>query len=166
MNAYPIDNPAARKIVSFLAEIGLPVHFTELSGPTFLPGIRIVNGVLNADPGSMTWCGDLLHEAGHLAVLPPAERAATGDDAGADGGMEMAAIAWSWAALVHLHLDPQVVFHEGGYRNGSRELIDNFREGRWFGVPLLQWMGLTAEPKLARDLGIPAFPHMRRWLRE
>jgi len=156
MTDFVPPNPAAEKIVAFLAQIGLPVRFTEFSEPTFLPGIRIAAGTLEADPGRMTWCGDLLHEAGHLAVIPAAERAAMGTDAGADGGLEMAAIAWSWAAVVYLDLDPRVVFHEGGYRGGSESLIENFREGRWFGVPLLRWMGLTGD----------GFPQMRRWLRE
>ena len=161
----PAD-PAAKEIVAFLAEIGLPVRFTEFSEPAFLPGIRIVRGTLDVDPSRITWWGDLLHEAGHLAVVPAAERAAMGEDAGADGGPEIAAIAWSWAALVHLDIDPRMVFHEGGYKGGSQHLIEMFRAGGSMGVPLLQWMGLTADAKLAPTLGVPPFPHMRRWLRE
>ena len=54
----------------------------------------------------------------------------------------MAAIAWSWAALVHLRLDPAVVFHQEGYRGGSQSLIENFSMGRFVGVPMLRWMGM------------------------
>jgi hypothetical protein len=34
-------------------------------------------------------------------------------------GEEMAAIAWSYAACVHLGLEPTVVFHSDGYKGGS-----------------------------------------------
>jgi hypothetical protein len=39
-------------------------------------------------------------------------------------------------------------------------------ERRYFGVPALQWIGLTAEPRRARELGVPPFPHMLKWLRD
>jgi hypothetical protein len=78
--------------------------------------------------------------------------------AGEDPGFEMAAIAWSWAALVHLRLDPAVVFHEEGYRGGSQSLIDNFSMGRFIGGPMLRWMGMIADER--------HFPSMSRWLRE
>ena len=40
------------------------------------------------------------------------------------------AIAWSYAAGVHLGLSASLVFHEMGYRGGSQALIDNFSMGR------------------------------------
>ena len=66
---------------------------------------------------------------------------------------EMMAIAWSYAAAVHLDLDPAVVFHEGGYRGGSASLIEAFARPSPLGVPMLEWLGMT------RD-----FPVMTRWL--
>ena len=48
----------------------------------------------------------------------------------------MMAIAWSYAAAVHLGLDPAVVFHEAGYRGGSGSLIENFAQERYIGVPI------------------------------
>ena len=57
----------------------------------------------------------------------------------------MMAIAWSYAASVHLQLDPSVVFHADGYRGGSQSLIENFTGGRYIAVPTLQWLGMTAE---------------------
>ena len=74
------------------------------------------------------------------------------------------ATAWSYAAVCHLGLDPAVVFHEGGYRGGSQSLIENFRAGRYIGVPVLQWLGLTADDQRAAELGIEPYPTMRRWL--
>jgi hypothetical protein len=56
--------------------------------------------------------------------------------------------------------------HENGYRGGAQSILDNFREGRYFAVPTLQWIGLTAEPRRALELGVPPFPHMLKWLRD
>jgi hypothetical protein len=77
----------------------------------------------------------------------------------------MMAIAWSYAALRHLQLAPEVVFHPDGYRGGSQSLIENFGQGRYFGVPMLQWLGMTADEKQAEKLGIAPYPHMTNWLR-
>src|SRR5882672_552004 len=118
------------RIVEFLRESGLAVRVAEIEGPTVLPGIKVVEGGLVVDPARLKYPGDLLHEAGHLAVMPPGRRALANDDTGSDGGEEMAAIAWSYAAAVYIGLDPRVVFHEAGYRGDSRSLLENFGAGQ------------------------------------
>lgn len=143
-------------IAGFFAEIGLPHQFAGLPGPTFLPGVAIRRGVLTIDRERLLYPGDLLHEAGHMAVLPTPERAEMDGDVGPDGGMEMAAIAWSYAAALHVGLPVEVVFHDGGYRGGAASLRQNFAQRRYIGVPLLEWMELTAGGR---------FPAMDRWLR-
>jgi len=150
------DGPVTTQIVRFLAEIGITVRWDRIEEPTVLPGITIDIGTLHP--------GDLLHEAGHLAVIPGEERAQLVGTAGSDPAREMMAIAWSYAALRHLRLDPAVVFHEGGYRGGSRNLIDNFGAGRYIGVPVLQWLGMTADAGRAAELGVEPYPNMLRWL--
>jgi hypothetical protein len=117
------------------------------------------------DQARLKYPGDLLHEAGHLAVKPEEERRQSGSDAGNDPAEEMMAIAWSFAALVHLQLSPEIVFHADGYRGGSQALIDNFTQGHTFGVPMLQWLGMTADQQQAKRLGIAPYPQMIRWLR-
>ena len=74
-----------------------------------MPGIDIRQGTILVDEARLAHPGDLLHEAGHLAVADPAERG--GARLSPSDGDEMAAIAWSWAALKHLDLDPAIVFH-------------------------------------------------------
>ena len=150
-------DPLTARIAGFLESIGIPVSAATLDHPTFLPGVHISRGGLLADPARLTWPGDLLHEAGHLAVMEPARRAATEGSAGDNGGEEMAAIAWSYAAALAIPIEPELVFHSGGYQTGGSSLIENFRAGRTIGVPLLQWMGLTTSA---------AYPAMTRWLRE
>ncbi len=171
MDALPVNvaassNPLVAKIVAFLHEIGLKVQTCELTTPCFLPGIQIREGGLLVDEEKLLYPGDLLHEAGHLAVKTEATRARAGFDAGKKLGDEIAAIIWSYAALTHLGLDPAVVFHPHGYKGASQNFIDNFTRGFHPGLPLLQWMGLTFDEKNAHEQGVPPFPHMIRWLRE
>jgi alkylated DNA repair dioxygenase AlkB len=162
-------HPVTARIAAFLADIGLIVRPSALPGPTFLPGILIDKGELLVDEGALCHPGDLLHEAGHLAVAEPDRRPTTvgkiQPDPGQQGGEEMAAIAWSYAAAVHLGIDPAVVFHADGYAGGSASLLENFTNGRYVGVPLLQWMEMTAEGEAAERLGVEPYPHMLRWLR-
>lgn len=165
MSDARLTDPTAITIVAFLREIGLDVQVRELTEPTFLPGILIQHGGVVVDPVRLEHPGDLLHDAGHLAVVPPEQRAAMHGDAGDDVTNEMMAMGWSYAALVHLGLDPSVVFHAEGYQGGARTMLASFAEGRYLAVPMLQWIGLTLDEHHARAEGKAPYPHMLRWLR-
>jgi hypothetical protein len=154
------------KITAFLQSIGLPVRLGTVAGPTILPGITVESGVLIYDPERLLYPGDLLHEAGHLAVKPGAERQSAQADLGADPAEEMMAISWSYAAALHIGLPPEVVFHPAGYRGGSASLLENFAAGHYFAVPMLQWLGLTYDERQAQICHALPFPAMRAWLRE
>lgn len=151
-------DPVVARIAAFVEEIGLRVERGRVSDG-LLPGLAVRGGALVVDPARLAYPGDLLHEAGHLAVCDPALRDAL-DDVGDDGGEEMAAIAWSYAAARHLELDPAVLFHADGYRGGGDALIAAFERRGGPGVPLLQWWGMTRGWS-----GEPPFPQMIRWLR-
>src|SRR5438067_4166030 len=159
-------NELTARIVNFLIELGLEVKAAVIREETFLPGISVNCGVILIDESRLKYPGDLLHEAGHLAVVPASRRDQLQSYIGRRGGEELMAIAWSYAALVHLGLEPSVVFHEEGYRGGSESLIENFTQGRYFGVPTLQWIGLTADDKRAKEMGIAPYPNMIKWLRD
>jgi hypothetical protein len=163
---HPFTGPLTARIAGFLQEIGLEVERRELPEACFLPGVRVERGRVLVDEARLLSPGDVLHEAGHLAVMTAADRAAREGDLGADLGEEIGAIAWSYAAALHLGIDPAVVFHPHGYRGASGGFLDNFRHGRYVGVPLLQWMELTHEPKSAAAAGVPPYPHMVKWLRD
>jgi hypothetical protein len=164
MTDAPLSDPVADSIIRFLRDIGLSVRLGPIAGPTVVPGIQIEHGTLLVDSGRLTWPGDLLHEAGHLAVMDGERRRRAHIDVGSDAAEEMAAIAWSFAASVHLQVDPAVVFHAGGYRGWSEALIENFTHGRSVGVPILQWRGLTADAQRAGERGVPPYPYMLKWL--
>jgi hypothetical protein len=159
-------DPITARIAGFLAHIALKTAPATLSQPTFLDGLTISQGTLLVDEARLTYPGDLLHEAGHLAVTPAEKRRQVHHNAGGDAGEEMMAIAWSYAAALHVGIDPAVVFHSAGYSGGGRAIVDNFSQGRYFGVPLLEWLGLTADKKSAALLRVPPYPHMLKWLRD
>lgn len=159
------SNDVVTRIVGFLRAIGIAVRAEPIAGETFLPGITIDHGTLVYDPARLAHPGDLLHEAGHIAVAPPARRAAFDRDAGDSPPEEMMAIAWSYAAALHIAVDPAIVFHEAGYRGGGGYILENFSAGHFFGVPMLEYAGMTLDRKRAAHGGVAPFPHMLCWLR-
>ncbi|GAA0301996.1 hypothetical protein GCM10009087_09690 [Sphingomonas oligophenolica] len=159
-----LNDPVTARIISFLGEIGIPVVIEALDEDTLLPAMTVRYGTLVVDPDRLTWSGDLLHEAGHIAVTDPAARASL-SEIPSDPAEEMAAIAWSYAAAVEIGLDPRIVFHDDGYVGGGGYLADAFAEGGSPGLPILQWFGMTADRRTAEKQGVAPFPHMLRWLR-
>lgn len=147
-------------IVDFIRKVGIEVEAAPLPEDGFLPAIAVRDGRLLYDPGRLRHPGDLLHEAGHIAVTDPALRP-TVSEFDSNGGDEMAAIGWSYAAALAIGIDPCVVFHDHGYRGGSDAILENFAVGRFLGVPMLQYYGLARFPA---DDG-EKYPAMLKWLR-
>lgn len=157
-------DPIVARIVPFLEGIGIPVAVEPVPG-SLLPGATVRGGTLVFDPETLEWPGDLLHEAGHIAVSDPATRA-TQADISPDLAEETAAMAWSYAAAVALGIDPIHVFHAGGYHGGGQNYLESYRNGgTGIGVPMLQYYGMSAEPRQAAAFGRAPFPAMTRWLR-
>ena len=158
------SDPLTNLLASFVRDVGIAVEAATLPDATLLPGLEIRGGVVRIDAGRLLYPGDILHEAGHVAVSDPADRHRP-EFSSTDGGEEMAAIAWSYAAARRLGVAPEVVFHPQGYKGGGAALVENFTSGRYIGVPLLQWWGMALEPRMADAQGVPPYPHMLRWLR-
>lgn len=166
MLPIPLPSPKAAPaadvdlLLAFVREIGLEVREAALPQPTFLPGLLLERGGLVVDRQRLLYPGDILHEAGHLAVSTAAERPTVGgnvtDHNPEKEGEEMAVHAWCYAACVALHLSPAVVFHDQGYKGSSSWFINTFQQGTYIGLHLLVWMGLTTNE---------AYPRMERWLR-
>jgi hypothetical protein len=121
------------------------------------------------DEAKLAYPGDLLHEAGHVAMTPPELRPSLSGDVEVPGldmaALEVAAIAWSYAAAVALGIDPAAVFHAAGYRGHGPGLVVTFGAGVYPGAHLLEEAGLTACGARASESGVPPYPHMLRWLR-
>lgn len=156
--------------VGFLRSIGIPVIVGSTEGDDFLPGLSIEEGKIIIDETKLKYPGDILHEAGHIAVVPAAERIGLNAAGIAQRenreAEEMMAIAWSYAACIHLKTDPHFVFHAGGYKGGGSHLAENFSNKRYIGLPMLQWVGMTVDEKNAAIKNIEPYPAMIKWLRD
>lgn len=126
--APPFANPLTERLAAFARDIGIDVRTATLVEPTFLPGLDIRHGAILVDEARLTYPGDMLHEAGHIAVADPAERNAP--TLSPSPGDELTTIAWSYAALRHLNLDPAIVFHDA-FKGGGAAMIENFTAGHY-----------------------------------
>jgi hypothetical protein len=156
-------------IIEFLTGIGILITEGAVPGDAFLRGVRISQGTLVFDRATLRWPGDLLHEAGHIAVTPAALRTSLDGALDASASLphagEVEAIAWSFAAVVHLGLDPSVLFHPEGYKGQSSGLLLTYSAGVYPGAFGLAQAGMTLVGAQASAAGIPAYPHMTQWLR-
>ncbi len=147
-------------ITDFLNDIGIKIKETKLSDDTFLPGLSLLGNSILVNYDKLKYPGDLLHEAGHIAVTSVDERTLIGTDnmkkEWPTDGDEIAAILWSFAASRHLQLDLKIVFHPEGYKGQSQWLINQFENKNYIGLPLLEWMQMTTTAH---------FPKMTKWLR-
>lgn len=157
------------EIVSFLAAIGISVTTGDVANDTFLPGIDVRNGALVVDKSKLVYEGDLLHEAGHIAVSPAAIRPQLSGKVdlpeGAPHLVELEAMLWSYAACLHIGIDPRVVFHDDGYHGQAAALLQNFELGVFHGVNGLVAAGMTLSPDAVQASGGKPFPAMQKWLR-
>lgn len=157
----PGGTAAALQIAAWLEGIGIPIRIAQLPDAILMPNTDVIDGEILVDPARPGWPGDLLHEAGHLAVTAPERRASGGMSE--DPAEEMASIAWSVAAARACGISLEVLFHSAGYKGRAAEMIESFTSGRAFGAPMLALWGMTAERP--GDHGLPVFPDMARWLR-
>lgn len=157
------------KILDFLNNIGINVIEKQLQNDTFLPGISIGANCIEIDFDKLLYPGDILHEAGHLAVTPSSQRNLIGTNEMPEEwptqGDEIATMLWSFIASKHLNLPIDFVFHPNGYKNQSEWLIENYSKGNYIGLPLLEWMGLTSKENTETNDG-NSFPKMIKWLRD
>lgn len=159
-----------QKIICFLEDIKLKTIEKELSNDTFLPGLELGPDCLFIDYSKLQYPGDILHEAGHLAVTQACERKHIGtesmDKNWPSQGDEIGAMLWSYAAANYLELPLEVVFHPNGYKGNSEWLIENYTQRNFIGLPLLEWAGLALSDERAEKENLQAFPVMQKWLRD
>lgn len=152
------DAPEVAGILAFLKRIGLTAAVGIVPVDAVLPAMT-VGGTVVYDPAQPGRVGDLLHEAGHLAVTDPAIRD-TLSQVGDDPAEEMAAIAWFYAAAMAIGILTATLFH-AGYKGGPDYLIAAFPRASFTGLPMLQYWRMAARDG---EDG-PRFSAMRTWLR-
>lgn len=147
-------------MLDFLDAIGIAWRLGEVPEDTFLPGLEVVAGEIVIDESQLRYPGDILHEAGHIAVLPSDKRKQFSGNVKAvlpeHEGDELAVILWTFAAAKHLGLPLDYVIHDAGYKGGAEWLRAELESKNFIGLPLLCWMGLC---------DADAFPTMKRWMR-
>lgn len=164
------NNLLTATIVDFIQEIGIDVIEMPLEKDTFIPGIYIENGKLLVDEEKLLYPGDLLHEAGHIAMIPSHLRCYANGNVGQideiGNSYEIESIAWSWAAVIALGISPEILFHNNGYKNGAQALLFNFQMGVFIGISGLEYAGMAYANHKAAELGIEPFPNMQKWLHD
>ena len=170
MTDNDFDEMAAfEQCIEFINSIGIETTFRKIGNKSFLPGLLITKGMIIIDRDVLEHPGDILHEAGHIAVVPAADRSSLSEKSiikRKDREMEeIMAIAWSYAACIHLLIDPFFVFHEEGYRGGRDYITDSCSNKNYIGLSMLEKIGLTTNEKNAHRLRIASYPNMIKWLR-
>src|SRR6185503_1383222 len=133
-------DPRLSRMAAFLGSIGIEMRAGTIEVETLFPGSLLSRGSLIIDESQLIAPGDALHEAAHIALAPAERRQADFAFIEGDmGGEELTTIAWCWAALLELHLQPEDIFHPTAYKRGdSATIIDHTRRGIYIGFPLLQ----------------------------
>ena len=157
------QDPLVRKLVTFVRGVGIGVQACAIDWKTQFPGLDIRSGAVLVDETRLLHPGNILHEAGHIAVHDPALRSQ--EKFSPSRGEELSALAWSYAAVVYLGLGSELVFYRGSYHGWDTSLVENFAEGRYLGIPLLQRYGMALDDRNARERGLKSYPHMLRWVR-
>lgn len=151
------------RMAAFLESIGIPVIAASSLSPTSFPGLDIQHGCVLVDESRLIHMGDILHEAGHIALTHPSMRDTP--RLSPTGGEELSALAWSYAAATHLNLGAETVFYPESYHDFGDDLVEHFANGNYIGLPLMQKFGMTVEPRNAASRGALPYPHMTRWVR-
>jgi hypothetical protein len=157
------SNPLVNKLVDFVRSVGIEVEPCIIDWKSQFPGLDVRTGKVLVDESRLIHPGNILHEAGHIAVHDPERRSHT--EFSPSRGEELSALAWSYAATVHLGLEAELVFYPGSYYGWDKALIENFSEGRYVGIPLLQRYGMSLEPRAAAQKNVAPYPHMLKWIR-
>lgn len=182
------------KIIDFLREIGIPVAVDkseeEISDKSFLPDIRVSNGglIVNSDK---VFPGDLLHEAGHLAVIPQhfrhladkrlrdvfetmrdflfeyEQNLGIGEEdlltRGIAHSEESEATAWQYAAAQAIGLPDKWLFPKDSYNGLAHETLAELKASVYFGIDGLHLAGWTSIGNTPEH-GLPVYPELAFWL--
>lgn len=174
------------RVIAGLNAIGIPTHVeVDAGAKSFVPGIRIEQGELFVSTAARV--SGLLHEAGHLAVVPSRFRHYVGanwsaaitrmfDEAAGeepDSPLYRALLqcsdpevtAWAYAFGRHLGLTPEEIILDDEY-DGTGAFLRMQLEGRAYpGINGLAASGFCASSEsFAHYRKIPLYPELAFWL--
>jgi hypothetical protein len=178
------------KVCAALNAIGIDTVFTE-EASGFLKNIRIVNGTLHVSPACDA--SDVLHEAGHLAIIPRRYRAQANDNLdvltrfmlddldryaneGPDSPIYRAVIqcsdveatAWAFAFGKHVGLSDEEIIKDDQYpdENGvptGAEVRFCLAARAYLGINGLAHAGFCSTNRFGR---LPIYPELAYWTQE
>lgn len=173
--------PNLNKTVVFLESIGITC--TPKVGATgVLKHVRILDGGLHFD--GRVAVEDMLHDAGHLAIIPDRyRRFANVDLTAAVGAMsrdleagvcevdsplmravlqstDSEATAWAWAAGTHLSLPPKVIISNAAYGGDGAVIRLQLQLGKHLGIHGLWHSDMCARPS---QTSLPQYPNLLCW---
>jgi hypothetical protein len=170
-------------IVLELNKLGIKSVFGDIRD-SFISGVAIKNGTLIIDKDCSI--SNLLHEAGHLAVLPKEYRTQANDDLAhvlrkmykeVDCSKEenrrfmqcedAEATAWAYAFGIRCNVDTDLIIDSDQYDGTGRDVLESLALGSGFGVSGLSRLGWCATNKIhSISSGLPMFPHLIKWLND
>lgn len=199
---------SAEEVAAAVRTLGLPVTLADTPHPrAFLPGVWIERGELRVC-GWSAHPGDVLHEAGHLAIVPSRFRPltepgpllddgarlcaaitqyATSEEAfrlGPDHWLmracmqcgEQEAIAWSYAAALHIGLPPEALFlhrypgvpdKDQPFGGEGGDVLACLRCDTFAGINGLQHGGMCLRrPRPGSAAPEPLWPRMLKWTQD
>lgn len=164
------DQVYVQPILHFLEKIGIYFEFSSIDIDTYVPGINIHNGSLQIDLEKLSFPGDLLYEAGRIALAPAAVRSSLSHPIDNQLDFDVAThsmmtIAWSFAAALESGTPLEVLFHPEGYKGQNESIQHGFQSGQYMGLPMLQLLGMSYDALNAPLRGFEPFPVMQYWIR-
>jgi hypothetical protein len=128
----------------------------------------------------------LLHEAGHLAVIPGRYRVQVGENLESSLGKimdqvdwsdpdslecrmalqcgETEATAWAWAAGIHLGLKPQEIIADEDYDGTGASMRVCLEHDAYLGINGMCHAGFCGRGELGRRRGLPIYPKLSYWV--
>lgn len=173
----------SQKVVDFLREIGIEV-IIQSGAEGFIEHIQIQQGKLLVDPDSSP--SALLHEAGHVAIVPPSFWHLL------DGDLEQSferifdevrslhlapdhplaravlqsseteATAWSWAAGKHLGIPDNLIIEDKDFDKSGKIVRFQLQNVAHYGIQGLIHAGFCS-PRYREG---PKYPQLLRWIQE
>lgn len=182
--AFGMRCPHAESAMQFLCSIGLSVQ-VEAGACGFIEHVAVVEGGLRADPQAPA--SGLLHEAGHLAVMPTRFRHFLSGNLGEGMRRAFAALdqldlapddpllramlqtsdpevtAWAWAAGKAIGLPDQMIIEDDDYQGEGEGIRIALAANSYLGINGLSHAGFcVVRQNPYRPL--PVYPELAHWL--
>jgi hypothetical protein len=181
---YGMQCPHAERAMQFLTEIGIAVQLAP-GASGFIEHVEVVNGGLRVDPRAPA--SALLHEAGHLAIVPTEFRhMLSGDlDAGMEkifehlDGLELEpdshlqramlqtgdaeATAWAFAAGRAIGLPDELIIQDDEYSGEGRFIRKSLAAGAYVGINGISHAGFCVR-RATPYRPLPVYPTLAYWL--